>query len=428
MKTRNLILMAALAAAGLTSITGTLMVPAVAVAAEAKKDTPKIGAKIAKPLRAAQEAIQAKNWDAATASLAEAAAVEPKSPYEAFMVDELGWFVQIQKKDYAGALKSLKAAVDSGFVPEADLPRRYKALAQLSYELKDNAKAIEYGKKSLELDPGSADTAMIVAHAMYLSDDFAGARAFVDARLASTTTKPEEQLLLIGLRSNYELNDRAGTMRALEALVRNYPAPKYWTDLLNNQLYETKSDRDLRALYRLMSDVNTMSKPEEYSEMATTLMAGGFPSEAKQVLERGLAANVFKGDVQARAQADLARARSGADADQKELPGADAALAAAKSGNEMVALGKLFFSVGDYAKAEDAFKKGLAKGGVSDTDDANALLGIALSRSGKGADAIEAFNRIRDPKLGEVAKLWKLFIETQAQPAAAPAPVPTPAG
>ena len=427
MKTRNLILMAALAAAGLTSITGTLMVPAVAVAAEAKKDTPKIGAKIAKPLRAAQEAIQAKNWDAATASLAEAAAVEPKSPYEAFMVDELGWFVQIQKKDYAGALKSLKAAVDSGFVPEADLPRRYKAMAQLSYELKDNAKAIEYGKKSLELDPGSADTATMVAHAMYLSDDFAGARAFVDARLA-TTTKPDEQLLLIGLRSNYELNDRAGTMRALEALVRNYPAPKYWTDLLNNQLYETKSDRDLRALYRLMSDVNTMSKPEEYSEMATTLMAGGFPSEAKQVLERGLAANVFKGDVQARAQADLARARSGADADQKELPGADAALAAAKSGNEMVALGKLFFSVGDYAKAEDAFKKGLAKGGVSDTDDANALLGIALSRSGKGADAIEAFNRIRDPKLGEVAKLWKLFIETQAQPAAAPAPAPTPAG
>ena len=427
MKTRNLILMAALAAAGLTSITGTLMVPAVAVAAEAKKDTPKIGAKIAKPLRAAQEAIQAKNWDAATASLAEAAAVEPKSPYEAFMVDELGWFVQIQKKDYAGALTSLKAAVNSGFVPEADLPRRYKAMAQLSYELKDNAKAIEYGKKSLELDPGSADTAMIVAHAMYLSDDFAGARAFVDARLA-TTTKPDEQLLLIGLRSNYELNDRAGTMRALEALVRNYPAPKYWTDLLNNQLYETKSDRDLRALYRLMSDVNTMSKPEEYSEMATTLMAGGFPSEAKQVLERGLAANVFKGDVQARAQADLARARSGADADQRELPGADAALAAAKSGNEMVALGKLFFSVGDYAKAEDAFSKGLAKGGVSDTDDANALLGIALSRSGKGADAIEAFNRIRDPKLGEVAKLWKLFIETQAQPAAAPAPAPTPAG
>jgi tetratricopeptide (TPR) repeat protein len=211
-------------------------------------------------------------------------------------------------------------------------------------------------------------------------------------------------------------------MRALEMLIRNYPAQKYWTDLLNNQLYETKTDRDLRALYRLMSDTNTLAKPEEYSEMATTLMTGGFPSEAKQVLERGLGTGIFKGDTLTRAQGDLTRAKSGAEADRKELPGADAALAAAKSGNEMVAMGKLFFSVGEYGKAADAFRKGLAKGGVSDADDANALLGIALARTDKGAEAIEAFNRIRDAKLGEVAKLWKLFIETKSQPAAAPAP------
>jgi Tfp pilus assembly protein PilF len=425
MKTRNLILMAALAAAGFTTVAGGLLVPAPVVAAETKetkKETPKIGAKISKPLRTAQEAIQAKNWDAAQGALAEAAAIEPKTPYEAFMVNELGWFVQVQKQDYAGAAVTLKAAIDSGFVPEADLPRRYKALAQLSYEIKDYPKTVEYGKKALELEPGSAEAAKIVAHALYLSDDFAGARAFIDAQTAAGSAKPDEQLLLINLRSNYELNDRPGTMRALESLIRNYPAQKYWTDLLNNQLYETKSDRDLRALYRLMVDTGSLAKPEEYSEMATTLMTGGFPSEAKQVLERGLAAGVFKGDSLTRAQGDLARAKSGAESDRKELPGADAALAAAKSANEMVAMGKLFFSVGDYAKAADAFRKGLAKGGASDADDANALLGIALARSDKSAEAVEAFGKIRDPKLGEVAKLWKLFIETRGQQAATPAP------
>jgi len=153
-------------------------------------------------------------------------------------------------------------------------------------------------------------------------------------------------------------------------------------------------------------------------------MTGGFPTEAKQVLERGIAANVFKGETLTRAQGDLTRAKSGAEADRKELPGADAALAAAKTGNEMVAMGKLFFSVGEYAKAADAFRKGLAKGGVTDADDANALLGIALTRADKGAEATEVFDKIRDPKLGEVAKLWKLYIETKAQPAAAPATTP----
>ena len=51
-----------------------------------------------------------------------AALVERWRLWVFFMVDELGWFVKVQKKDYAGAVVSLKAAVDSGFVPEADVP------------------------------------------------------------------------------------------------------------------------------------------------------------------------------------------------------------------------------------------------------------------------------------------------------------------
>jgi tetratricopeptide (TPR) repeat protein len=422
MKTANMVLMAALVAAGLTTVTGALLTPAVVLAAEGQK----IGAKIAKPLRAAQEAINAKSWDAAQASLAEAAAIEPKTPYEAFMVDELGWYVQVQKKNYAGAIEALSRAVASGFVPEADLPRRYKALTQLNYEVKQYAQVVEYGKKALAVGPDN-DVMMLVAHSLYLAEDFAGARAFVDANV-SATAKPNEQLLMIGLRSCYELNDRPGTMRALEALVRHYPAPKYWTDLLTNQLYETKVERDLRAIYRLMADTNTLKKPEDFSEMASTLMTGGFPTEAKAVLERGLAANAFSGDALTRAQGDLQRARSAADADRKELAGADQALASAKTGTQMVAMGKLFFSVGDYAKAADAIRKGLAKGGLTDADDANALLGIALVRGGKGSESIEAFSQVRDPKLAEVARLWKLHVETTIAAAAAPAEAPAPAG
>jgi tetratricopeptide (TPR) repeat protein len=421
MRKANLILMAAMAGAGMTMATGALLAPAAAVAA----DAPKIGAKMSKPLRAAQEAINAKNWDEALAQLAEAAAIEPQTPYEAFMVDELGWFAMLQKKDYAGAEKTLSEAVASGFVPEVDLPQRYKALTQLNYQLKVYPKAVEYGNKVLALSPGSADIGMIVAHSLYMQDDFAGARDMVNKVVAGSAT-PDEQLLLIGLRSNYELKDRAGTMRSLELLIRHHAAQKYWVDLLNNQLYETKADRDLRALYRLMSETSTLDGGEEYSEMATTLMTGGFPTEARQTLERGIAAGVFQGDHLARAQSDLQRARSGADADRKELPGADAALAAAKTGNEMVAMGKLFFSVGDYAKAADAVRKGLAKGGVADTDDANLLLGIALARSGKAADATAAFSAVRDPKSAEVASLWKLYVDTTA--AAAPASPPAPAG
>jgi len=413
MKKANLVLAAALAAAGVTTVATGLLTPATAVAQSAPQ---KIGAKMLKPLKAAQEAIGAKNWEAAIASLTEAQAIEPKTPYEAFMVDELGWYARLQTKDYKGAEESLARAVSSGFVAEADVPQRQKALAQLNYQLQDYAKAVEYGNKYLAAAPGSADIGALVAQSKFLQDDFAGARATVE-QITAGQAKPDEQLLLIGLRSNYELKDRPGTVRSLESLVRHYPSAKYWEDLLNNQLYETKSDRDLRALYRLIADTQTMNRPEEYSEAAATLMTGGFPTEARKLLEKGIAAGAFQGESLTRAQADLARAKSGADADGKELPGADQALAAAKSGNEMIAMGKLFFSVGEYGKAADAIQKGLAKGGVTDVDDANMLMGIAHSRAGKSTEALAALDAVKDAKLGDVARLWKLHVETTATPA-----------
>ena len=417
MKRANLILMAALAAAGLTTVSGALLVPAVAAAAN---PAPKLGAKMSKPIAAAQEAIKVKDWDGALAALAEAQAIEPKTPYDAFVIDYISWYPLVQKKDYAAAEAALSRAVASGFVPEADQPTRYKALAQLNFELKQYPKTVEYGKKVLELAPGSDDVAVLVAQAMFLSDDFNGARTFVQQYTANAA-KPNEQLLQIALQSSAELNDRQGAMAVLERLIRYYPSQRYWHDLLSNQLYETKGDRDLRALYRLMADTNTLEKPEDYSEMATLLLSAGYPGEAKGILDRGLAAGVFKGEALTRAQTDLKRAAAGSDADRKDLPGADQALAGAKSGNEMVATGKLFFSVAEYAKAADAIGKGMAKGGVTDTEDAQILLGIARARAGQGPAAIEALDKVRDPKLAAIAKLWKLRLETIGQPAAAPA-------
>jgi hypothetical protein len=84
----------------------------------------------------------------------------------------------------------------------------------------------------------------------------------------------------------------------------------------------------------------------------------------------------------------------------------------------MVAIGKLYFSVGDYTKAAQAIQQGLTKGGVSDADDANALLGVALARSNDTAGAGRAFDQVKDARLAEISRLWKLYLETMSMPAA----------
>lgn len=423
MKKANLVLMAALAAAGLVGVAGGSLLPvSVAVAAEKEKAAPKqkLSPAIQKPLVAAQNAMTAKNWDEAQIQIEAAQAVEPKTPYDAFMVDELGWYIYLQKKDYVKSAATLERSLASGMVTEADKPQRLRALTQMNLQNKQFDKAIANGTEYLKLKPDDAEIALSLAQARYLSNDFQGAKV-ASEQLVASSAKPDEQALLLALRSNYELKDEAGTTRALEGLVRHYPAPKYWEDLLNAQLYRTKDDRGLRALYRLMNDTDTLDKGDEFAEMGSTLLNGGYPNEAKGVLERGLSKNVLQGDSKTRAQGDLERARTGAAADAKELGTAAAQLAAAKTGTQMVAIGKLYFSAGDYGNAVDAIQKGLAKGGVSDLDDANMLAGIASSRLGKLTEARAAFDTVKAPGLTDIARLWKLKLDATASPAPAAA-------
>jgi outer membrane protein assembly factor BamD (BamD/ComL family) len=417
MKKANFVLMAAIAATGLAGVAGGSLLPATAAYAKEKDKAPaskeKLSPEVAKPLVAAQTAMNEKKWDEALTQLQAAQAVEPKTPYDSFMIDELGWYIQLQKKDYVQSAAALERIMGSPYIAEADKPQRLRALTQMELQNKQYDKAVQYGAEYLKTNPGDAEIGLALAQARYLSGDFAGAKTAAE-QLIAASPKPSENALLLALRSNYELKNDAGTLQALEGLVRNYPQPKYWEDLLNNQLFKTKDDRGLRALYRLMDETGTLDKGEEYAEMGATLVTGGFPNEAKQILERGMSANVFDAQAKSRAQADLERARSGSTLDAKELATADKQLASAKNANQIIGIGKLYFSAGDYAKAADTLQAGLAKGGATDTDDANLLLGIAAARAGRPADAKTAFAAVKNPTLADVARLWTIKIDTAA--------------
>ena len=422
MKKVNLVLMAAMAAAGLAGVAGGSLLPATAAYAKEKDKAAatkeKLSPAVAKPLVAAQTAMNEKKWDEALTQLQAAQAVEPKTPYDSFMIDELGWYIQLQKKDYVQSAATLERIMGSPYIAEADKPQRLRALTQMELQNKQYDKAVQYGTEYLKTKPDDEEIALALAQARYLSNDFAGAKTAAE-QLVAASPKPSENALLLALRANYELKNDAGTIQALEGLVKNYPQPKYWEDLLNNQLFKTKDDRGLRALYRLMDETGTLDKGEEYAEMGATLVNGGFPNEAKQILERGMSANVFDAQAKGRAQADLDKARSGSTLDAKELATADKQIATAKTANQIIGIGKLYFSAGDYAKAAETLQAGLTKGGATDADDANLLLGIAAARAGRPADAKTAFAAVKNPTLAEVARLWTLKLDTPA-PAAPP--------
>jgi tetratricopeptide (TPR) repeat protein len=401
MRKATFVLSASLAIFGVTGTAAGLLVPAVAVAQQ------KVGVNVGKHLKTAQDAIQKKKWDAALAAIRQAESIDSKTAFETYKINELKWYVYLQQGRNADAARLLEQQIASGQMPAGEKVQRTKTLAQLHFRAGAYGKAIQAANQYLKSAPGDGEMQLLVANAYYQQKDYKNAIAAAE-RLMKGSGRPSEDLLQLVLRSNYELKDQAGTAKALEQLLKYYPSPETWDRLLDGYLSQTKHDHELLALYRLSEDVGTLTKARQYTDMSQALVVGGYAIEGQRIIEQGLAANLFQGEEHGRAQRTLDAAKRRADVERQSLGKAPATLAAAKSGDDMVKVGQLYFSAGDYPRAADAFRKAVTKGGLADADDANMMLGIALVRQGKNAEAGKAFDGIKDPQYAEVGRLWKL--------------------
>jgi tetratricopeptide (TPR) repeat protein len=397
----SMVLGSMLAVAGWLGVAGTMLV--VPTTAEAQQT---VSQKVGVPLKAAQDAIAKKRWDQALAKIREADGAPGKTGFDQYKINEMLWYVYLQQGRNGDAARVLEGQIASGQMPAGEKVQRTKTLSQLYARAGNYGKAAHTAQQYLKSVPGDRDMQLLVANAFYQQKDYKGAIAVAE-RLMKGGGTPSEDLLQLVLRSNYELNDTAGTARALEQLLRYYPSADTWERVLDGYLKQTKHDHELMALYRLAEDVGALKEPGQYIDMTQALVIGGFGQEAERVMKKGIDAGVFTGDDLTRAKRTLEAAKRRGDQERLALPKAAAQLAAAKSGDEIEKIGELYFSAGDYAQAAATLQKAVARGGLADPDGAHMMLGIALKRKGDKAGAQKAFDAIKDPKFAEVGKLWK---------------------
>lgn len=401
MRKASFVLGSMLAISGWIGVAGTLLVAP--VTAEAQQ---KVSAKVGVPIKAAQDAIQKKRWDTALAKIKEADAMSGKTAFDQYKINELLWYVHLQQGRNGEAARILEAQIASGQMPASERVQRTKTLAQLYARAGNYGKSASVAQQYLKSVPGDKDVQLLLANSYYQQKNYKAAIAAAEQMMKGGGT-PSQDLLQLVLRSNYELNDSAGTARALEQLLRYYPSPDTWERVLDGYLKQTKHDDELMALYRLAEDVGALKDPSQYTDMTQALVIGGFGQEGERVMKKGIAAGLFQGDEMVRANRTLEAAKRKADQERVALPKAAAQLKAARTGDDLQKIGELFFSAGDYTQAASVLQQAVAKGRLEDPDRAQVLLGIALKRKGDKAGANKAFDAVKDPKMAEVAKLWK---------------------
>jgi tetratricopeptide (TPR) repeat protein len=305
--------------------------------------------------------------------------------------------------------------LNSGFMPPEQVDERTKTVAQLYFQVKEYSKAAQWSKKWLDKHPGDIDMGVLLGQSQYLLSDYKSAAATmsqVATNAEKASRKPEENWLQIVMSSQFKLDNRDGIGEALKKLVRYYPKPEYWENLLDIYRRKDTSDRTTLGYYRLMNDVGVLKDKGDYVEMAQLAIDAGVPGEAEVVLNKGFETGVLKVSdktEQGRYDRLLAGAKKQSATDQAALAQLAKEAEKATQGQADVALGQAYLSYGKVDEAIAALTRGIGKGGVTDTDDAQISLGLAYLKKGQKDQAQKAFKGVKDgSKLADLAALWEI--------------------
>src|SRR6478735_1679076 len=275
---------AALLAAGLA-------VGASAIAQESLR--PEVG----KLLQAAQELIKAGKYREALAKVREAEAAGARNANETYLIERMRLAAASGAGDAETAARSYEALSSSSRITGPEKLRMIESIAGSYYRAQQYAKSMQWTQRYLREGGTSPAMRTMLIQSQYLSGDYAGAikelTVEIQAAERAGSPPPEDRLKLL-LNAASKQGDNNAYVYAMEKLVTYYPKKEYWVDLLSRiQRKPSFSDRLALDTYRLSLATGSMSKPADFMEMAQLALQADLPSESKQVVDKGFAANVL---------------------------------------------------------------------------------------------------------------------------------------
>jgi hypothetical protein len=175
MRKASFVLSAALAVGGYAGLAGALLVTPVTAQAQQK-----VSAKIGVPIKAAQDAIAKKRWDAALGKIKEADAMGGKTAFDQYKINELLWYVYLQQGRNADAARVLEAQIASGQMPAGEKVQRTKTLAQLYSRSGNFSKASQVANEYLKSVPGDKDMQLLARECGFPAEELQGRIAAAD--------------------------------------------------------------------------------------------------------------------------------------------------------------------------------------------------------------------------------------------------------
>lgn len=368
----------------LRALTLALVAAGCLTVAHAQNVRPEVG----KPLQAAGDLLRAGKAREALAKVREADAVGGKTAQEQLMIDRMRGSAAQRAGDNATAIQAFESAFNSGKLSGADQAQVAESLAFAYSQQRDNAKASQWASRAQQLGANSAQLKQLQSYLQSQSGDYGAIAKDAAAAVSAAEQagrRPEENDLLRLADAYQHTNAGAAQSATLEKLVAYYPKKDYWSALLGRLPRKPGfADRFALDVLRMKLATGNLTKTEDFMEMAQLSLQGGYPAEAKAIVDKGFASGALGTGAEAERHKRLRDLANKQDAEVRaNLEKNIAAATAAKDGNDLVQVGTVLASMGQAEQGAALIQQGIAKDGLKRPEDAKLRLGQALAQNPK---------------------------------------------
>lgn len=337
--------------------------------------------------------------------------------YERAMAWNLKAYVYYGRDQYSQTARAYRKVLEQDNLPRSLEQNTLYSLTKLYLVQEQYKKALPIINRwfSLVENPG-AEAWILKGQIHYQMGDYQKALEPIRKAIAlgeKSEGKPAENWYLLARAVYYQLNDYEGLRDVLSALVRYYPKRQYWIQLAAVYGELGQSKKQVAAL-ETAYEQGLFEKESDYTMLARQFLNQDVPYKAARVLKQGLEKKVVEANAENLRL--LADAWIMAKEDAKAVAAMERAAAKADTGEMHLRLAQIQLGRGGYAKALEAAKRALEKGGLDRPDRALVVKGLALFNLDKLDAARVAFREARSyEKSRETAKQWLSYIEREAK-------------
>lgn len=360
-----------------------------------------------------EKALNANDWAGAETALGIAEGVA-KNDDEKYYANFWRLRIEVHKQNKEGIIKATDALIANPKTPPAHLAEYQYKRGQATFYAGRRPEALPFLLKARELGSTELDLPFMLAQvygdAGKIPEAVAEMGKAID--MVKAAGKPVEQNWYEWAFSRvYKSGDRAASTVWMMRMMREFPTLTNWRRVIvlyRDSLNAAKTPLDKKEqldLYRLMRASGALVDYGDYYNYAKAAIELGLPWEAIAVIDEGHKAGKLPKD-----DADINKFYAAAQTGAKNEGSLDSVAKAAKDGKESAAIGDAYQASGNSARALEMYDQAVQQGGV----DANVIAlhrGVALLSLGRKDEARTAFGQVTGSPLGDIAKLWLVFMD-----------------